>query len=60
MLRVIHAIVVVLVLSAIGAKSYIEARLQRKLAATTISNIDLSKVADGTYAGGYVCQGPLR
>jgi uncharacterized protein with FMN-binding domain len=36
-----------------GAKSFVEANMKRKLRETTISDVDLLKVADGTYGGSY-------
>lgn len=45
-------VLMILVFGIMGAKSYIEGKLEN-LSGMDISNVDLSKVKDGVYAGSY-------
>lgn len=45
-------VLVAIIAAAFGAKSYIESSLE-KLTETSITDVDLSKIADGVYKGSY-------
>jgi uncharacterized protein with FMN-binding domain len=51
--KIALTILAVIVIAVIGAKSFIEASMHKKLRDTTISDVDLLRVADGTYTGSY-------
>ncbi len=53
MTKIVIVILAIAIVGVMVAKSLIESNMRQKMFSTVISNIDLLKVADGTYTGSY-------